>query len=64
MLRRCICTPPVYRARQHCRVRHPGPYLDVVQAVEQRRFLHAEVVGYQGVEAIGEIQDVGLGLSV
>lgn len=35
-------------------------YLNVVQAVEQRGFLHPEVVRYQGVEAIGEIQDVGL----
>ncbi|TNN68645.1 hypothetical protein EYF80_021159 [Liparis tanakae] len=35
-----------------------------VQAVEQWRFLHAKVVRYQGVEAIGEIQDLGLGLRV
>lgn len=36
-------------------------YLNVVQAVEQRGFLHAKVVRYQGVEAIGQIQDLCLG---
>lgn len=35
-------------------------YLNVVQAAEQWRFLHAEVVRYQGVEAIGEIQYLSL----
>lgn len=36
------------------------PYLNVVQVVEQRRFLHTKVVRDQGVEAIGEIQYLGL----
>lgn len=31
-------------------------HLNVVQRVEQRRFLHTKVVRYQGVEAIREIQ--------
>ena len=38
----------------------PGPrcYLHAVCVVQQRGLLHPEVVGDQGVEAVGEIQDV------
>lgn len=36
------------------------PYLNVVQAVEEWRFLHAKVMRYQGVEAIGQIQYLSL----
>lgn len=36
-------------------------YLNVVQIVEQRGFLHTEVVGDQSVKTIGQIQYLGLG---
>lgn len=36
-------------------------YLNVVQIVEQRWFLHTEVVRDQSVETIGQIQYLGLG---
>ena len=38
----------------------PGPrcYLHAVCVVQQRGLLHPKVVGDQGVEAVGEIQDV------
>lgn len=32
------------------------PHLNVVQLVKQWRLLHAKIVRYEGVEAIGEIQ--------
>lgn len=35
-------------------------YLHAVCVVQERRLLHPEVVGDQGVEAIGEIQDLGV----
>lgn len=36
-------------------------YLNVVEIVEQRWFLHTEVVRDQSVETIGQIQYLGLG---
>lgn len=41
-----------------------GVNLNVVQVVEQRGFLHAEVVRYEGVEAVGKIQDLCLRYTV
>lgn len=35
-------------------------YLDVVEVVEQRGLLHSKVVWDQRVEAIGQVQDVGV----
>lgn len=35
-------------------------YLHTVCIVQERGLLHSEVVGDQGVESIGEIQDLGV----
>lgn len=35
-------------------------YLNVVQVVEQWRFFHPKVMRDQSVEAIGQVQDVGI----
>lgn len=41
--------------------RHCVPtYLDVVKVVEQRGLLHSKVMRDQRVEAIGQVQDVGV----
>lgn len=54
--------PYIYNDKKlHSRTHYFFPYLNVVQVVEQWRFLHTKVVRDQGVEAIGEIQDLGLG---
>ena len=53
---------------RHPALRSPGPgapaerrcYLHAVWAAQERRLLHPEVVGDQRVEAIGEIQDLGV----
>lgn len=50
-------------ARQHrggTTAQQTQRYLHAVRVAQERRLLHPEVVGDQGVEAIGEIQDLGV----
>lgn len=39
----------------------PASHLNVVQVTQQWRLLHAEVVWYQSVETIGQVQNQSLG---
>ena len=38
--------------------------LNVVQVAQQGGFLHAKVVGDECVEAVGQVEDLGLGRTV